>query len=187
MKSFALFIVFLLSSTVAWGHSGQLSKKDQCHNMYRQRKVVERHWHETGTYEKGGLCVDGKQMPPPLTKRELKTKVKNLEQRLLDSTKRENVAYEVENSLRAEMASAEWKYKRNLRNAENEVVAAQHREGVMERKLQDITVGAPVCTIQRAAMGRKVQAGTWGARGWRDEANNLMKCLSAEIDQFGER
>ena len=43
----------------AQAHNGGLSQTDYCH---KDNKAGERHWHFTGTIERGGVCVDGIQV-----------------------------------------------------------------------------------------------------------------------------
>ena len=49
----AAFAVF---SMTLQAHNGGLSQTDYCH---KDNKAGERHWHFTGTVERGGVCVDG--------------------------------------------------------------------------------------------------------------------------------
>lgn len=59
LRYIAIFVGMMAWASIASAHPGQLSSKDNCHN---DRKADERHWHLPETFERGGVCVDGKQL-----------------------------------------------------------------------------------------------------------------------------
>lgn len=160
----------------AQGHPGGLSSKDGCH---RDKKAQERHWHVKGTNDRGGPCVDGKHATDPPTRSELGRIIEDLEGKLHlanDRLERDRANHRValgrarQAVSRAESAAA----------AKDRLVAdADRRVAMMERKLKAVLSGAPVCMRPRAALQEKAKAGTWGARGWRDQAALLEECLTS--------
>ena len=50
---------FAVFGMIAQAHNGGLSQTDYCH---KDNKAGERHWHFTGTVERGGVCKDGIQI-----------------------------------------------------------------------------------------------------------------------------
>ena len=182
----ALSLSIMLATTattmeVALGHSGGLSKKDQCHNMRDRatKKIVERHWHKLGTAKKGGICVDGRQVPAEPSYQDLKASMQKLQQSLHESNGRESASSSALNDLRRSLTRIGKQHKRALRNANDTVDAAELREQMMERKLQSVTSGDPICVRERTKLEGKAMAGMWSSRGWRDVAVNLLECLSA--------
>ena len=57
VASFTLGVLLAIDESKA--HNGGLSQTDYCH---KDNKAGERHWHFTGTVERGGVCVDGVQV-----------------------------------------------------------------------------------------------------------------------------
>ena len=55
----AMIFAALIGAAPAQAHNGGLSQRDYCH---KDNKAGERHWHFTGTVERGGVCVDGIQV-----------------------------------------------------------------------------------------------------------------------------
>ena len=55
----ALLVASVLTAQLIYAHNGGLSQTDYCH---KDNKAGERHWHFTGTVERGGVCVDGVQV-----------------------------------------------------------------------------------------------------------------------------
>ena len=162
-------IMFAATCTVTWAHNGGLSKKDQCHNMRDKvtKEVAERHWHKLGTVEKGGICVEGRQIPAAPSYQDLEDSIQKLQQSLHESIERENAARSAVNEL-----------KRGIITANDLADTAQLREQMGERKLRAVVSGAPVCALQRRKLEGKTRVGIWRSRGWRDEAVNLLECLS---------
>jgi len=163
----------------AGAHPGGLSSKDGCH---RDRKAGERHWHKKGSAEVGGLCVNGKKLPAPLTRDQLERKVEDLGQELRsvntararEANRRSIEIRDLRSTLRTQAAAISEAQAAAAKVSE----AADRRVRLMERKLKAIITGQPVCLKERAALGLKIKQGTWGARGWREDARGLLNCLA---------
>ena len=52
-------VIGITANNTTQAHNGGLSQTDYCH---KDNKAGERHWHFTGTVERGGVCVDGIQV-----------------------------------------------------------------------------------------------------------------------------
>lgn len=175
MRQFLSVLIALVAilPVAAMGHPGGMSPKDGCH---RDKKAGERHWHAQGA-ERGGPCIDGKQVEDPKpepTRAELKRALTDLEHRLRraeDGRERDRVSH------RIAMQKASSAVQAAESRAKRLVAAANRREAMMERKLKAVVNGTAVCRLERSALEEKA-AQFWGG-GWRDPAKALLACLRA--------